>query len=292
MLTSTSTFLSIRGLRYHVRQWGRVGAPQVFMLHGWMDMSATFQFVVEALRQDWHVLAPDWRGFGQTDCAPAYWFPDYLADLDALLAHYQPDTPVRLVGHSMGGNVAMFYAGIRPERVARVATLEGIGLPSISPQRAPARYARWLTQQREPLPKMGQYASLAMAAARLQQQNPRLTAAQANFLATEWAQSIQVAQTPMWSWQADPKHKWVNPILFRLDEMLACWQQISAPVLWVTGENSDFLADVKRSGDYDLRWQALSNVTQVMLENAGHLLQRDQPAQLAKHIESFFEPTR
>ena len=99
------------------------------MVHGWMDVAASYQFVVDAFAHDHYVIAPDWRGYGSPGSAlhapgagPAdvlagtdsYWFPDYLADLDFLIDHYSPDAPVHLVGHSMGGNVAMLYAGVRP----------------------------------------------------------------------------------------------------------------------------------------------------------------------------------
>ena len=77
-----SEFLAVRGLRHHIRHWGPNDAPTLFMLHGWMDMSASFQFLVDALVQEWHVIAPDWRGFGQTEwAAEAYWFPEDMADL-------------------------------------------------------------------------------------------------------------------------------------------------------------------------------------------------------------------
>ena len=87
MRKSESLFLDIRGLRYHVRRWPGTGAPKMVLLHGWMDVSASFQFVVDALRGEWDIYAPDWRGYGLTgrgksDC---YWFPDYIADLDLLL---------------------------------------------------------------------------------------------------------------------------------------------------------------------------------------------------------------
>ena len=83
--------INIRGLRYNVRHWGDRDAPRLFLLHGWMDSSSTFQFVVDALRQPWHVIAPDWRGYGASQwLSHPYWFPDYYADLDALLDHYSP----------------------------------------------------------------------------------------------------------------------------------------------------------------------------------------------------------
>ena len=105
----------IRGVDYCINEWGDENAAQLFLLHGWGDTGSTFQFLVDELSADWMVIAPDWRGFGESHHrAECYWFPDYVADLDALLAIYSPDRAVRLVGHSMGANVAGLYAGVRP----------------------------------------------------------------------------------------------------------------------------------------------------------------------------------
>lgn len=122
MKASRSEFLAVRGRRYHLRIWGEDDAPTLVVLHGWGDVSASFQFVVDELPGNWRVVAPDWRGFGLTQWNDGpYWFPDYLADLDALLEHYSPNEPARIVGHSMGAIVASLYAGVRPERIARLA---------------------------------------------------------------------------------------------------------------------------------------------------------------------------
>ena len=143
MKPSHSQFHTIRNLRYHVRCWGEAGAPQLFLLHGWMDVSASFQFLVDSFARDWQVIAPDWRGFGLSEWArDGYWFPDYYADLDALLEIYQPDTAVNLLGHSMGGNVACTYAGIRPQRVAKLVSLEGFGASRMQAGEAPQRRMR------------------------------------------------------------------------------------------------------------------------------------------------------
>ncbi len=153
------------------------------MLHGWMDISASFQFVVDALASDWQVIAPDARGFGLSDWPVAqgrsghYWFQDYLADLDALLDHYAPASlrrePVNLVGHSMGANVVCLYAGVRPERVRRVVDLEGFGMPATKAERSPVRLAQWLDDLRAP-PELRTYATLEEVAERLIRTNPRL----------------------------------------------------------------------------------------------------------------------
>jgi pimeloyl-ACP methyl ester carboxylesterase len=219
MKPSESQFHEIRGLRYHVRTWGAPPAPKLFLLHGWMDVSASFQFLVDAFSRDWHVIAPDWRGFGLTEwCRDGYWFPDYYADLEALLDLYQPDAPAFLVGHSMGGVVAATYGGIRPQRVGRMAILEGLGLSRSPASEAPRRYADWLDDVREP-PRFRPYASFDAVAERLRRDNPRLTADKAAFLARQWARQDASGEVVLVS---DPRHKMVNPYRFRVDEAIAC----------------------------------------------------------------------
>jgi len=207
---SESLFLDIRGLRYHVRRWPGAGAPKMVLLHGWMDVSASFQFVVDALRGEWDIYAPDWRGYGLTgrgksDC---YWFPDYIADLDFLLGEIQA---VNLVGHSLGGNVASMYAGIRPQRVARLVNLEGFGLAATRPGQAPERYARWLDELHQP-PRLRPYRNFQELAERLRQGNPRLTPERAEFLARHWGRETEQGEVVL---RGDPAHKIVNPVLYR-----------------------------------------------------------------------------
>lgn len=289
MTPSRSEFLSIRGLRLHVRHWGREGAPKLFMAHGWMDMSASFQFVVDALQGDWHVIAPDWRGFGLSERSgnDTYWFPDYFADLEAILDHYSPDDPVNLLGHSMGGNIVSVYAGVRPERIARLINLEGFGLPATKPEQAPGRYAKWLDEVKHP-PVMRGYASLEEVAGRLQKTNPRLPGARAAFLAQHWA-----AQNADGEWEilGDPAHKMPGPLLYQIDEVLACWRRISAPVLWVEAEHTDmwrWMGPKEQARlEVDRRLAQLAKVTPRMMPDAGHMLHHDQPELLAQMIETF-----
>ena len=119
----------LRGLDHRVLTWGDPGAPKLFLLHGWMDVAASFQFLVDALERDWHVIAPDLRGFGESDWQPqGYWFADYIADLEALLDRFAPGERATLVGHSLGGNVVMQYAGVRPQRVRALVSLDGFGI--------------------------------------------------------------------------------------------------------------------------------------------------------------------
>ena len=243
---SRSSWLSVRHLRYHLRHWGAEDAPKIFMMHGWMDVGASFQFVVNALQKDWHVIAPDWRGYGQTEWpkADCYWFPDYLADLDALLEALSPDAPVNLVGHSMGGNVVMLYAGVRPGRVKRLVNLEGFGLPGNQAEEAPGRYAKWLSELRE-RPIIHPYASRDAVAARLRKTNPRLSADRAHFLAAHWAEEKLSASgtepSSQWHIRGDPAHKISNPQLYRVLEIMACWRNITAQYCGWTGRNQRFV---------------------------------------------------
>lgn len=296
---SWSEYLGIRGLRYHVRQWGRRGAPKLFLLHGWMDMSASFQFLVDALQQDWHILAPDWRGFGesawpahegQSDC---YWFPDYLGDLDALLTHYSAEQAANLVGHSMGGNILSLYAGIRPERVAGMILLDCYGMAETQPIQAPVRYATWLSQLRE-VPTLQTYSNLERVALRLRKNNPRLTEERAHFLAGHWARQNAQGQ---WVLRADPAHKKIFPTLYQLPEAQVCWQCVTAATLHVEASETSLFASMNRNqapalpvktrDDYLQRWRAIPGCQFVRVEQAGHMLHHDQPESVAQRIEAF-----
>ncbi len=287
MKPSTSEFIELRGLRTHVRCWGPASAPVLFLLHGWMDVSASFQFLVDAFSREWRVIAPDWRGFGNSQWNNhAYWFPDYIADLDLLLDHYSPDQPAFLIGHSLGGNAACLYAGIRPERVATVVTLEGFGLYVSEMDEAPERYGKWLAGLRAG-PASNRYADRAALAARLLAVNPRLSSAQADFLVLYIGQeaadrSIVVA--------ADPYHKLTSPILYHLDDAKACWRRVKGPVLWIAARDSFIMkrfSGVEGEADYRERIACFSDIRVEMLEDAGHNMHHDQPECLAQLIEAF-----
>jgi len=287
MKPSESLFVPVRGLRYHCRVWGEERAPTLFMLHGWMDVSASFQFLVDAMRGRWRVVAPDWRGFGLTEWTKggAYWFPDYFADLEALLDHFQPGAPATLVGHSMGGNIAAMYAGIRPGRVAKLIDLEGLGLSGTPPEKAPERYARWLAELAEDKPGFRDYENFEALAERLRGNNARLSEERSLFLARHWGRAKPDGRVELAS---DPAHKLVNPVLYRAEEAMACWRKVAAPVLWVEGAESkahDFLKI--SSAELAARKQCFSRFAERVIADAGHMVHHDQPERLAEVIEEF-----
>ena len=283
--TSRSEVHSINGLRYHVRLWGEPTLPKLFLLHGWMDIAASFQFLVDAFEKNWCIIAPDWRGFGHSAwSANPYYFPEYFADLDRLIDLYQADQPVNLIGHSMGGNVAGLYAGIRPLRVAKLALLEGFGLKPAESSQAPIRFAKWLDQLKEP-PIFKNYGSIDEFAKRLQQNNRRLTFDRARYIA---AHSCKETSPGKFELLSDPAHKLTNPVLYRLEEAKACWNLVTAPTLWITGADSEFMRmQVASQEDYASRKACFKQLREEIIPDCGHMMHLDQPLVLAALIENF-----
>ena len=299
---SRSRYITLRGLRHHVLEWGDASMvtperPPLLMQHGWMDVAASFQFVVDALPTDRHVLAFDWRGFGLTDtpATDTYWFADYLGDLDAALDALcfdaAPAQPIDLLGHSMGGNVVMLYAGIRPERVRRLVNLEGFGMPATKPTQVPRRYAQWLDELKQPV-ELRNYDSLGAVAERLRKTNPRLPAPRAAWLAQHWSRQKANADGSAGRFEilGDPAHKRASPLLYQRDEVLECWKLITAPVLWVEGDQTDtarWWGTRYSKAEFHERLNVVRNVERHQLSPAGHMLHHDQPEALAQRLEAF-----
>ena len=276
--------LQLRGLRHRVLQWGPVDARPVFLLHGFQDCADTFQFFVDAMSPEWHFIAPDLRGFGGTQWTnQPYWFPDYLADFEALLDHFAVSDGVRVIGHSMGGNVAMLYAGIRAQRMAAVVSLEGFGLRRSSSDGASKRYAEWLDQLHKP-PAHSTYASVEDLAQKLQRRNPRLGVDRARFVAAAWSRPGALRYDLCF----DPWHRLVNPIPYRREEAEACWRSISAPVLSVLGGESEQRKALDADGDTPRFHQALERVSVVDLADVGHMLHHEAPERVAEVVTQWF----
>ena len=289
--------LPVRGLHYHLESWGGPELatrerPLLLLLHGWMDVGASFQFMVDALAavegpQRW-IAAPDWRGFGRSSNGDgdSYWFPDYLGDLDALIDALSPGQPIDLLGHSMGGNVVMSYAGVRPERVRRLINLEGFGMPASKPQQAPKRLRQWLDELKAPA-QLRPYASAGAVAERLMKTNPRLAPDKAAWLATQWAAPAADGQ---WHLLADAAHKRVNPALYQADEVVETWARIAAPLLWVEGADTDvskWWGEHYPRREFDARLARVPRVERKALADCGHMLHHDQPGALAAALLGF-----
>ena len=282
----------IRGLQYNVRCWGEPapGQAPLVLLHGWMDVAASFQFVVDALSDTFvrnrFIIAPDWRGYGDTDGGGVdnYWFPDYVADLEFLVDHFSPETPIDLVGHSLGGNVACLYAGIRPARVTSVVAIDAFGLADRPAEEAPGRYEKWLREQSAE-PQWRDYDDWDALARRLQRQNPRLDGATAAFLARVLGRARDDGRIVL---AADPAHQGINPVLYRRAEAEACWRRVRAPVMWIEPDDIALRQQLGLSEASIAAGKAcFADFREHLIADAGHNLHHDAPQEVARLIDAF-----
>jgi pimeloyl-ACP methyl ester carboxylesterase len=281
--------LRVRGLKMHLTRWGpepSARQPPVFLLHGWLDAGETFQFIVDAFKNDWPIIAPDWRGFGRSEWPQeGYGFPDYLGDFDALMDEISPAWPARIVGHSMGGNIANLYAGLRPERLRCVINLEGLGLPRTSAQDAPKRMRKWLDQIKSPTLEKS-YNSIEQLASVIQFRYKRFSPAAAAFVARVWSVPDENDRVRL---AADPRHHWVNPILYKREDAEATWREIRAPLLMVLGAESDYLTRLGADGTIEALRAAYPDAEVVSIAGAGHMLHIERPEAVAPVIEAFLD---
>jgi len=280
---SRSEFIRVRGLRYHVRRWGDPAAPKVFLLHGFLDVSATWQPVAEGLLPRFQVLSPDLRGFGFTEWPQdGYWFQDYVGDLQFIADHYSPDEPLRLVGHSMGAQIASLYAGLRPPRVQQLVCLDGLFLPDMESALAPKRFRRWLDELRN-LPQQKSYASFDELAGRIRKQHPDLAPDRAAFVARCWGREDGHGRISLC---ADPKHRLSGPGLYRNEESLAVWREITARTLFVDGALSPFTKAIPPE-EVQRRRACFREHRSVRIDGGTHMLHFSAPAETARAIAEF-----
>lgn len=275
------------GLRYHVLEWGADDAAldhTVVLVHGFLDLAWGWERTVRAgLAGRYHVVAPDMRGHGDSDRVGAggyYHFFDYLADLRSLIGQTRR-ARLSLVGHSMGGSIASYYAGAYPDEVERLALLEGTGPPERS-ESAPERVRAWIDMwARARARGQRSYAGVAEAAARLRAMDPLL----AEELALELAERGTVAAADgRRQFKHDPVHVTLGPYPFRVDVAQAFWRAITCPVLLVEGDQSI----LRHAGDERARRHgSFANAREALLPGAAHMMQRHQPERLAALLADF-----
>lgn len=277
----------VRGLDIQLTRWGPAPSESVspvFLLHGWQDTADTFQFMVDAFADDWPLVALDWRGFGRSEWPQeGYWFPDYLADLEALLDALSADQPVRLVGHSMGGNIASLYAGLRPERVRCLVNMEGFGMERTSSDQAPAQVRKWLDQVKS-APVLKDYASFEQLASIIGFRYPRFSAAQADFVARAWGKLEPDGRVSL---LGDSRHRWVNPLLYKREDAEVIWRGIKAPMLLLMGGESEYLPRLGTDGTEETLRANFPGVQIAHVPGGGHMLHIEKPELVARFVEQF-----
>lgn len=271
----TSQFFVSQRLRLHYVDWGNEDAPPLVLVHGGRDHCRNWDWVAERLRRDWHVLAPDLRGHGDSDWVTGsnYAMVDYVYDL-AQLVHQKKLAPVTIVGHSLGGALSLSYAGIHPANVARLVAVEGLGPPpAIIAERLKMpiheRLTGWMDSMRALAGRTPRkYASIDEALARMQAENPRLTPEQARHLTVH---GVTQNEDGTYSWKFDNYVRAFSPYSFNVEDARALWRRITCPTLLVRGLESwvgDPLADGR--ADY------FANARVVNVDKAGHWVHHDQ----------------
>lgn len=274
----------IRSLRYHLHRSGPSDGKPIFLLHGLMDTGASFAPLAAQLSDDWHLIAPDWRGHGATDAAPqGYWFPDYVADLEALIEAYtKADEPVTLIGHSMGGQVASLYAGLRPARVTQLICLDSLNVPATPPSDMPKRYRQWLDAQASP-PQPRTYRDKTQLAERIRRRYPELSAAQINSLTRAWSRPTDDGRIRL---VTDPLHQVPFPLGFHPEEAMAIWRQVTAQTLFLDAENSQSARWID-AHTMAQRRACFQQGTQQTVAGCGHMLHLEKPGAVADRVITF-----
>jgi pimeloyl-ACP methyl ester carboxylesterase len=271
----TSRIYFSQRLRLHYVDWGNAGAPPLLLLHGGRDHCRSWDWVAAALRRDWHVLAPDLRGHGDSQWSANgdYAMTGYVYDL-AQLIHQQELAPATIIAHSLGGMIALRYAGIYPERVRRLVAIEGLG-PSPRRQRERARQPvaerlqHWIAAQRGLAGRLPRrYARLEDAFRRMREANAHLSPEQAWHL-TQYG--VNQNEDGTYSWKFDNYVRLEPPCDLTSAEIEELWGRITCPTLLVYGQESR-VSNPQEDG----RARHFRNARVVTLAGAGHWVHHDK----------------
>jgi pimeloyl-ACP methyl ester carboxylesterase len=282
---ASHTFFSQR-LRLHYVDWGNADKPPLLLIHGGRDHCRNWDWTAAALRDDWHIIAPDLRGHGDSQWSTdgSYSMAGYIYDL-AQLIHGQRLAPVTIVAHSLGGNIALRYAGIYPETVAKVVSIEGLGpSPRARAERSAKTIAErmdeWIREQRTLAGRLPRrYASIEDAFRRMQEENPHLSAEQARHLTVH---GVNQNEDGTYSWKFDNYVRVFPPYDMRARDIALLYSRITCPTLLLYGKES-------WSGDpaEDGRLEPFSNASVIGFDRAGHWLHHDRLDEFLKVLHHF-----
>ena len=282
---TSHSYISQR-LRLHFADWGNREAPPLILLHGGRDHCRNWDWVAEELRGEYHIIAPDLRGHGDSAVSPSgdYSTSAFVYDL-AQLIHQQKLAPVKIVAHSLGGSIALRYAGAFPETVDKLVAIEGLGpSPAVLAQRsqrsAGERLRNWVADTRSLAGRIPRrYGSIEEAFARMQAENAHLTPEQARYLTVHGAAQNEDGT---WSWKFDNYIRSFSPTDLTPDELNQLWGNIACPVLLVNGKES-WASDPQRDGQ--LGW--FKNARSVAFDGAGHWVHHDRLEDFIAEVRGF-----
>jgi pimeloyl-ACP methyl ester carboxylesterase len=271
----TSRVYFSQRLRLHYVDWGNGGAPPMILLHGGQDHCRNWDWVAQRLRREWHIIAPDLRGHGDSEWSAtgSYTMAGYIYDL-AQLVDQQRLAPVTIIAHSLGGNIALRYAGIYPEKVKALVAIEGLGpspkaLAERAGQTIVERMRKWIDLQHNlsgRLPR--RYASIEDAFRRMQAANKHLSPEQARHLTQH---GVNQNEDGTFSWKFDNYVRVWPPYDMRVEEVQELWSRITCPALLVYGQES-WASNPEEDG----RARYFNNARVVSFEKAGHWVHHDR----------------
>jgi len=272
----TSHFFYSQRLKLHYVDWGNHDKPLAILVHGGRDHARNWDFVALALRDRFHIVAPDLRGHGDSDWAigGAYSITDHVLDLGQLMTALQPIAPVTLMGHSLGAGVVLQRAGVFPEAVKAIIAIEGLGPPGAMLRETPAyeRMESWVTDMRALAQRRPrEYTTIEQAMMRMREANPHLSEEMAHHLTIY---GVRRNENGTFSWKYDNYTRATSPYLFNLKDAMEIWSRIRCPTLLVRGDSS-WAGDWERDGRLD----AFRSAELVTIKNAGHWVHHDQVAQ-------------
>lgn len=284
----SSSFYVSQRLRLHFVDWGNESAPPMLLIHGGRDHARSWDWVARDLRRDYHVIAPDLRGHGDSAWAIGgmYSQSEFVLDVTQLVEALQLP-PLTLIAHSMGGSVALQFTGTFPERVKKLVAIEGMGPP---PEML-ARYTGVPTWQRmhnwiEAMQKLAsrmprRYPSIEAAAKRMQDENPFLSADQARHLTIH---GVARNEDRTFSWKFDNYVRAFGPYRFDLEEMKSLWGRIQCPTLLIRGSQS-WASDPEEDG----RMEFFQKARSIRIEGAGHWVHHDQLEEFLRVVRAFLD---
>ncbi len=284
----TSRVFFSQRLRLHYVDWGNPDAPPLLLLHGGRDHCRNWDWVAEDLRKDWHIIAPDLRGHGDSQWSPDgnYRMDCYIYDL-AQLIHQQHLAPLTIVAHSLGGNIALRYTGLYPETVKKLVAIEGLGpSPRSVAKRAHLtlveRMHAWVEEQRALAGRLPRrYASIEEALKRMQEQNRHLTPERARHLTQH---GVNQNEDGTYSWKFDNYVRSWPAYDMGYDEIDRLWSRIICPTLLIYGQES-----WASNPEGDGRLAAFQNARVATIPNAGHWVQHDQLETFLSEVRAFLD---
>jgi pimeloyl-ACP methyl ester carboxylesterase len=256
-----------------------------------MDTGLTFGYAAQRLQKDYLCIAPDLRGYGgssHTENPLGYFLFEHIADLFALTRHYAGEASVRMVGHSLGANLALIFAGTFPELVSHIVSIEGYGFRGGEADAGPERLRRWVgARQRRPADAK-RYKDEVAYFRRQERRFPRVDPTLDRQRHQDVLRRCASGEVHL---VADPKHQWPAPPVMSLAELALFWGRISAKCLLLLGEDSEvarWIEGDSESSRLDARIKLFpQHARTVTLRECGHLLHLEKPEEVTALLEEF-----